>query len=122
MSYRNNNDGCSCLFFFIIAIAFVPSLFKGCVSCVDSTSKSINRWQENRARESANDQQESLRKKTLGKPVDNPCPSCNGTGAYSVDCTNEFHYRSDCKKCMRREKGIHYHKCLTCYGTGYRRD
>ena len=119
---RNNNDGCSCLFLIIAAIVIVPVLFKGCVSCADNTSKNINQWQENSARESSDNQQEYLRKKTENTPVDDPCPSCNGTGAYSVDCTNEIHTRSDCKKCTRREGGIHYHKCLTCYGTGHRRN
>lgn len=85
--------------------------------------KSINRWQQNRARETSDDQQNKLMEKVFGDSAYPPCPSCNGKGAYPVDCTNVYlHYRPDCHKCMRRESGIHYHKCLNCYGTGKRRD
>lgn len=119
---HSNNDGCSCLLFIIIIVFIGPIIFKGCVSCTENTGKSIDRWQRNKNREASEDQQNELREKVFGNSADSPCPSCNGKGAYSVDCTNEFHVRLDCKKCMRREKGIHYHKCLTCYGTGKRRN
>jgi cell division protein FtsX len=53
MSRNNDSSGCSCLIIIIVAIGLAPTLFKGCVSCVNNTSKTVNQWQENSARESS---------------------------------------------------------------------